>query len=381
MNPNLLGSLLVRSPNQRGLTQTLLEENQCKPVNGLNPWTTANPKPSQDRIEPSSRNPPSLYLPMDNPPRKMLEGGSGMENSILRQPGGVPRDLELPPIQQIPGLWPPAPSLAVSPRNPYRSPISTPPRMTRPSGNATTIGSSEGRGAVDSMLQSPPQSIAPRARRPTGTWSCMYNHERLRLRMRRQMMNQARLTTGDDMTQGRGQAKGSTTTFPESAADWARPAGTHPPRRDWYTHNRPQTSAARDKEPQGMGLPTTGGLRTCAMGRPHPLPGTTSRKIRRLNTELLPLEACSQDTPRLMQTTSVNITRLARRLNTAAVYDTYVCKGTLEEGLDKTMGSTEVARIEGRLRAILATRAPDVGTESQIELNLLSGLKGKSKQT
>jgi hypothetical protein len=82
-----------------------------------------------------------------------------------------------------------------------------------------------------------------------------------------------------------------------------------------------------------------------------------------------------------MQTTSVNITRLARRLNTAAVYDTYVCKGTLEEGLDKTMGSTEVARIEGRLRAILATRAPDVGTESQIELNLLSGLKGKSKQT
>lgn len=405
MDLSSLGSLLVRPPNQPDSTQALPEENQQKPPNSLNSWVTANPKPSQDRIEPSPQKPPSLHPPMDKPLRKMPEDGPGIEHSILRQPRGVPRDLELPQIQQIPGLRPPAPSLAVSPWNPYRSPISTPPRITRPLVNTTSISSRKGREAVASMLQSPPPSIAPRSRKPTGAWPRIHNPQRPGPRIDHQMMDQTRLIIGDDMSpgailsrlqgstsvseasssatgtvRGRGLASGSTTNFPKSAADWTRPAGRHPPRRDWYTPDRLQTSAATKKEPQGTGLPIGGG-RSSVLGRPHhPLPGTTARKIRRLNTELLPLEACSQDTLRLMQTTSVNIRRLTRWLNTAADYDTYVGKGTLEEGLDKSMGSAAVIRIEDRLRELLATWAPDVGTESQIELNLRSGLKGKSRQ-
>lgn len=268
------------------------------------------------------------------------------------------------------------------------------------------------------MFQSPPPSLNSRGSRqkPFKTYSRVHRlsedgHEMTgeaptRVDNRRERRKAARRTTRDNATEGNtehdlGELKASCHTtaknhkrgsvdignalgFQRDSSDLIGPTGGHPgehpkPSLEPSRIRLPEISPIKDKQPPETGLPA-GDQRGYLMRTARSLPAVTPRKLRRINSDLLPLETSNLETLTLTQSLRTDAPKVYRMLNMTACYDTYVNCGRLEAGLDMTMGSEDVTELETRLKCILSSWTAGERTDAHIELNLLSGFKGKSKQ-
>ncbi|KAI1806448.1 hypothetical protein F4811DRAFT_511068 [Daldinia bambusicola] len=418
---------LQKRPSRPSQASHILYEKPDRATNSapqdVNPWIISKmnaPNRShivgkQPRNEPAQRS---------SSPLPEFESVMIPEPPILRHTGAAPRDLDVPPSQRY--LDPQSPLRRLQPKvpgGPYRSPMSSPPRMTP----RNTMGST-----------SRPSTMKPRRYRNTLPWSPpssveapVLSENRLATTRNEPIADSMKQTTISFTSTGRGR-KRQLQEY-NSTSDYQGSHGSEYQRENWFqympilakdnssykfslqqmphaleqkqhqvcvnpdvTEDQPHVKLRKigledGANSSGVVEPIRTTLasddpRTYLLRRQKSMAiereDTKLKKLRRLNSSLLPLENVppNEQTHSLALVEVWNTDTLRIYVRKYATYDGYVTKGLVENGIE--MSLDEGRSVEKRLKSIFLKQpgAPH-GEEAVPKINICSLLKGKGVNT
>ena len=378
------------------------EVGQTKTDNSLDTWIIAKGKASQNQRALPLAACPRAKLPIQDKSNKQ---GLEPEFPILDHPGGVPRSQIRYRKINITGF-----------QNSDGGPFLKPPKTMRPLLPGT--GPAKGKQRLDldyTGLCTPPPSLGPVAHRGRGfaeSRSGKYGYrsrtvfnprtiqDRSPAKVRAEVpARRANGTYGRVSSFKRGghnhdvfasqfkrrtvPAQQGVIRYPAASGDSNRLGNQHTMGQvmvDGGRSSMPHPKSQTQKVPPKSGLPTDDPQASIARGRSSP-PASTSRGAHRVRTELLTPERGHQKTLNVIPPLNFDAQGLMHTLNIVVAYDTFVNKGSLDEGLSMTIGSTDVADVDCRLRVAVSRWLGTMGKEpGAVQINLLGCLKEKSTQ-
>ncbi|KAI2614415.1 uncharacterized protein GGS25DRAFT_517262 [Hypoxylon fragiforme] len=375
-----------------------LHENPVPPEHttsrDMNPWVIAKMNSLQTNHSLGDRQANELYN-QNNLFEPHFELPMTPDPPILRHNGASPRDLDVPPSQQYPGnshqprhrvpggpyrspmsdssgagskkgLAAPSMATNLKPPRRYNLPWSPPSSVERSRPNNENLTNNEPGQTLDGMRQSKitfksnKGSSKKRRHNENDDESVEEITHREEPRLGNNLENMVALAK-QSLKHQVSQQKGLSSSHPEAHYIEAHSTEVKEPIKTTIPSGDPRAYLLRRQKSMAAGER-----------------GAQQRKIRRMKSSLLPLEniPSNYQTHSVMLIKSVDIQAMYTLVEKKALYDDYIAKGTLENGLEMSL---DIGReIEKRLKALLRTeKDPLNNQEVEPEINLCSQLKGK----